>query len=167
MILGIGGLTYEKARLLAVRAGLLLLLTWGIAFAFILLMQIGFPSWESASFFSSSLVEFPPPPNFLELYIPSNPFHSLAENLIPAVVLFAIAMGIALIGFCFNTQFSVKAHEWFLYLILAGAVALRRLYLRDAVLFALRLDGVLDRLDESGTKPASAPPAPDPLPDGG
>jgi Na+/H+-dicarboxylate symporter len=106
LILGIGGLTYEKARLLAVKAGLLLLLTWVIAFAFILLMQIGFPNWESASFFSSSLVEFPPPPDFLQLYIPANPFHSLAENLIPAVVLFAIAMGVALIG--------VKNREHFL-----------------------------------------------------
>ena len=36
LILGIGGLTYEKAKLLAVNAGLLLLLTWVIAFAFIL-----------------------------------------------------------------------------------------------------------------------------------
>jgi len=98
LILGIGGLTYAKARLLAVKAGLLLLLTWVIAFAFILIMPLGFPTWESASFFSSTLVEFPPPTNFLELYIPANPFHSLAENLIPAVVLFAIAMGIALIS---------------------------------------------------------------------
>lgn len=98
LILGIGGLTYEKARLLAVKAGGLLLVTWVIAFAFILLMPLGFPEWESASFFSSSLVEFPPPPNFLELYIPANPFHSLAENLIPAVVIFAIALGVALIG---------------------------------------------------------------------
>jgi len=106
LILGIGGLTYAKARLLAVKAGLLLLLTWVIAFAFILIMPLGFPTWESASFFSSTLVEFPPPPNFLELYIPANPFHSLAENLIPAVVLFAIAMGIALI--------SVKDKEHFL-----------------------------------------------------
>ncbi|MEA3276648.1 MAG: cation:dicarboxylase symporter family transporter [Pseudomonadota bacterium] len=67
LILGIGGLTYAKARLLAVKAGLLLLLTRVIAFAFILKMPLGFPSWESASFFSSALVEFPPPPNFLIL----------------------------------------------------------------------------------------------------
>jgi len=98
LILGIGGLTFEKARLLTVKAGLLLLVTWVIAFAFILLMPLGFPQWESASFFSTSLVEFPPPPDFLELYIPANPFHSMAENLIPAVVIFAIALGVALIG---------------------------------------------------------------------
>ncbi len=98
LILGIGGLSYQKARLLAARAGLILLFSWVIAFAFILTMPLGFPNWESASFFSTSLVEFPQPPNFLDLYIPANPFHSMAENMIPAVVIFAIALGIALIG---------------------------------------------------------------------
>lgn len=48
--------------------------------------------------FFGEMVEFPPPPNFLELYIPANPFHSMAENLIPAVVIFALAIGVALIG---------------------------------------------------------------------
>ncbi len=98
LILGIGSLTFEKARTLAVKAGLILLLTWLIAFVFILLTPLAFPHWESASFFSSSLVEIPPPPDFLELYIPANPFHSMAANLIPAVVLFSLALGIALIG---------------------------------------------------------------------
>jgi len=98
LILGIGGLSYEKAGLLAVKAGGLLLVTWVIVFVFIFLMQLGFPEWESASFFSASLVEFPPPPDFLQLYIPANPFHSMAENLIPAVVIFALAVGVALIG---------------------------------------------------------------------
>ncbi len=98
LILGIGSMSYESASLLAVRAGGLLLITWLIAFVFIILMQLGFPEWESASFFSASLIEFPPPPDFLQLYIPSNPFHSMAENLIPAVVIFALAVGIALIG---------------------------------------------------------------------
>lgn len=98
LILGIGGMSYENAKLLAVRAGGLLLITWVIAFAFIILMQLGFPKWESASFYSDSLVNFPPPPDFLRLYIPSNPFHSMSENLIPAVVIFALSVGIALIG---------------------------------------------------------------------
>jgi len=36
--------------------------------------------------------------DFLGLYIPSNPFFVLANNLVPAVVLFSIALGVALIG---------------------------------------------------------------------
>ena len=98
LILGIGGLTYDQAKLLAVKAGLLLLLFWGISFALILLIPLSFPAWESAAFFSKSLVEIPEPVDFLQLYIPSNPFFSMANNIVPAVVLFSILLGVALMG---------------------------------------------------------------------
>ena len=98
LILGIGGLTYDQAKLLAVKAGLLLLLFWGISFALILLIPLSFPAWESAAFFSKSLVEVPEPVDFLQLYIPSNPFYSMANNIVPAVVLFSILLGVALMG---------------------------------------------------------------------
>ena len=48
-------------------------------------------------FFSTSLVERRPPFDFVDLYIPSNPFHSLANNVVPAVVLFSVIVGVALI----------------------------------------------------------------------
>ncbi len=95
---GLGGLTYNQARQLAIKAGILLLIFWGIIFAVILLMEFSFPQWVSAAFFSSALVEIPPPVDFLYLYIPSNPFASLANNMVPAVVLFSILIGVALIG---------------------------------------------------------------------
>ena len=38
------------------------------------------------------------PFDFVALYIPSNPFYSLANNVVPAVVLFSIVLGVALIG---------------------------------------------------------------------
>lgn len=98
LIAGIGGLTYQKARTLAARAGLILLLFWAVTFVVILAVPLSFPSWESGSFFSTSLVEAPAPVDFLSIYIPANPFRSLAENLVPAVVLFSIMLGIALIG---------------------------------------------------------------------
>jgi Na+/H+-dicarboxylate symporter len=95
---GLGGLTYEQARQLAIKAGALLLVFWLITFAVILLMPLSFPEWVSAAFYSSALVENPPPVDFLKLYIPSNPFASLADNMVPAVVLFSILIGVALIG---------------------------------------------------------------------
>jgi len=98
MILGIGGLTADQAKLMAKKAGVLLLLFWGISFVMVLLLPLSFPKWESAAFFSSSLVELPKKVDFLSLYIPSNPFYSLANNVVPAVVLFSILMGIALMG---------------------------------------------------------------------
>jgi Na+/H+-dicarboxylate symporter len=98
MILGIGGLTSEQAKLLAKKAGLLLLLFWGLSFVMVLLLPLSFPHWESAAFFSSAIVDLPQKVDFLSLYIPSNPFHSLANNVVPAVVLFSIMMGIALMA---------------------------------------------------------------------
>jgi hypothetical protein len=47
---------------------------------------------------STSLIEPPAPFDFLGLYIPSNPFHSLATNIVPAVVLFSVILGVGLIG---------------------------------------------------------------------
>ncbi len=95
---GLGGLSYNQARQLAIKAGILMLLFWLIVFAVILLMPLSFPHTISASFFSTALVEIPPPVDFLQLYIPSNPFASLANNTVPAVVLFSILVGVALIG---------------------------------------------------------------------
>jgi Na+/H+-dicarboxylate symporter len=56
------------------------------------------PVLETASFFGSTLIEERPPFNFVDLFIPSNPFHALANNIVPAVVLFFIFFGVALIG---------------------------------------------------------------------
>ena len=98
MIIGIGGLTSNQAKLMAKKAGILLLLFWGISFVIVLLLPLSFPNWESAAFFSSSIAEIPKKVDFLSLYIPSNPFNSLANNIVPAVVLFSIMMGVALMG---------------------------------------------------------------------
>jgi Na+/H+-dicarboxylate symporter len=98
LILGIGGLNYEQAKILAIKAGKLLLLFWGILFAIVLLLPVSFPEWESAAFFSTSIFEPPKEVDFLELYIPSNPYNAMANALVPAVVLFCILFGIALIG---------------------------------------------------------------------
>ena len=98
LIAGMGRLSYGEAKMLAIKAGGFLFLFWGIAFAIILLMPLSFPSLKSASFFSSSVLESREPIDFLQLFIPSNPFRSLVNTFVPAVVLFSIAVGIALIG---------------------------------------------------------------------
>jgi Na+/H+-dicarboxylate symporter len=51
-----------------------------------------------ASFYSPALAQPAAPLDFLELYVPSNPFHSLANTIVPAVVLFSILFGLAIIG---------------------------------------------------------------------
>jgi Na+/H+-dicarboxylate symporter len=98
LIEGIGSLSGAGARRLFVRVGTLSLLLWVMALGAVMLMPLAFPEVESASFFSTTLVENRPPLDFVALYIPSNPFHSLANNVVPAVVLFSIFLGVALIA---------------------------------------------------------------------
>src|SRR5262245_18540802 len=98
LIEGIGSLDGPGARLLFVRVGTLSLVLWALAIGAVMLMPLAFPQIESASFFSTTLVDARPPLDFVALYIPSNPFHSLANNVVPAVVLFSIFLGVALIG---------------------------------------------------------------------
>ena len=94
---GLGKLKYAEAVRLSLRVGSLLVLIWALTFAVLYLLPLSFPNWQSASFFSSTLLEQPQRFNFLE-FIPSNPFHSMANNIVPAVVLFSIAVGLALMG---------------------------------------------------------------------
>ena len=98
LIVGIGGLSFLEARNLAIRGGILLFLFWGAILAVVFLMPIAFPIVNSASFFSTSMIAEMPQENYLNLYIPSNPFSSMANSMIPAVVLFGICIGIALIS---------------------------------------------------------------------
>src|SRR6266436_5182789 len=57
LMTGLGNLSYQQVKTLALRVGTLLVISWGLAFVVILLMPLAFPTWESASFFSTSLIE--------------------------------------------------------------------------------------------------------------
>jgi Na+/H+-dicarboxylate symporter len=98
IITSLGSLDYAQARRLGVRAGAVLAGLWAIALLFTFLLPLAFPEIESASFFSTTLLERRPPFNFVALYIPANPFHALANNVVPAVVLFSVIVGVSLIG---------------------------------------------------------------------
>ena len=98
LITGLGGLSYAEALSLGKKAGSILLVLWGIALTMVVVLPLTFPQWDAAMFFSPSLVEEPQAINFLELYIPANPFFALANSIVPAVVLFSVVVGIALIG---------------------------------------------------------------------
>jgi len=98
LITGLGHLDYQQVKALALKAGAVLVLSWGLALVVILLMPLAFPVWQSASFFSTSLIHKHEEVNYLSLFIPANPFSSFANNFVPAVVLFSIAVGLALGG---------------------------------------------------------------------
>jgi len=98
LILGLGRLSTSGAGLLIRRAGILLLVLWGVALVFVLLMPVAYPDWESGSYFSTALVEPPPKMDLVSLFIPANPFHSLANGIVPATVVCSVAVGLALLG---------------------------------------------------------------------
>jgi Na+/H+-dicarboxylate symporter/ABC-type amino acid transport substrate-binding protein len=98
LVIGFGQLEAAQAKLLARRAGALLLLTWGLTFAVVAAMPAAFPGIQSASFFSNALVEPGQPFSIPDIYFTANPFNSLANAAVPAVVLFSSMVGIALIG---------------------------------------------------------------------
>lgn len=59
---------------------------------------LGFPDWNSATFFSTALLEETQSVDLIELFIPSNPFESVLQTVLPGIVVFSIIFGVALIG---------------------------------------------------------------------
>ena len=98
IIASLGTLDYDQVKTLGLRAGAVVIGLWCFALIFAFLMPLAFPKTETASFFSTTLVERRPPFNFVDLFIPSNPFYSLANNIVPAVVIFSVFIGVALVG---------------------------------------------------------------------
>jgi Na+/H+-dicarboxylate symporter len=97
LMLGIGSLSYEKAGKLAITGGIVLVASWSLAFMIVFLMPFTFPAIKGGSFFSPSLVEVAKV-DFIDLYVPVNPFSSLARTVVPAAAVFSVAFGVALIG---------------------------------------------------------------------
>jgi Na+/H+-dicarboxylate symporter/ABC-type amino acid transport substrate-binding protein len=95
---GLGALGPAQAKTLGTRVGALLLVLWAVALGVMGVFPLMLPAHESASFFSTTLVQEREPFDFLNLYIPTNPFYSLANSVVPAVVLFSLVLGVALIA---------------------------------------------------------------------
>ncbi len=98
LIAGFGRMQMDQARRLAVRGTLVLLVVWALALIIIFTGALAFPDLEAASFFGSPAPATLEHPNLFDLYLPANIFYSLSNNLVPAVVLFSILVGVALIS---------------------------------------------------------------------
>jgi Na+/H+-dicarboxylate symporter/ABC-type amino acid transport substrate-binding protein len=95
---GFGLLNAQEAGRLAVRVGCVLLALWAVSLLAVFALPLMFPRIDSASFFSTTLLDESASFDLIGLYVPSNPFYALANNIVPAVVLFSALLGIALIG---------------------------------------------------------------------
>ena len=95
ILAGLGSRSLAEARALAVRGGIVLLMFWVTGLALVVAGSLAYPGRAAGDTFFS---ETPPPApvDWLALYIPSNPFSSLANNVLPAIVLFGLLGGAAL-----------------------------------------------------------------------
>jgi len=98
LISSIGRLTASQGGRLAWVALRVMAALWAVGLVVLVIMTFAFPASRGGSFFSASLLQQPPDLDWQELFIPSNPFWSLAKNLVPAVVIFSIGLGVALMG---------------------------------------------------------------------
>lgn len=98
LIANLGRISWSESRgLLTTLCAVFLVFLLGGG-AILMLSPLAFPPADAASFFSRTLIEAPEVVDFVALYVPSNPFSAMADNLVPAVVLFSILLGIGLSG---------------------------------------------------------------------
>ncbi|MFZ1536379.1 MAG: cation:dicarboxylase symporter family transporter, partial [Chromatiaceae bacterium] len=98
LVVSLGGLDAKRARQLALAGGALLLLFWTLTLAVIGLLPAALPHFQTGAFFSYSMVEPRQALSLIDTFVPANPFNALANAVVPSVVLFSCAVGVALIG---------------------------------------------------------------------
>lgn len=94
LIVNIGRLSMDTGKKI-IRYGLLFLfLLLNIGLLYLIILPLSFPAWSSGNFYSADFIQPVVPFDFVKLYIPANPFESMSDNVVPAVVLFSIFIGL-------------------------------------------------------------------------
>lgn len=96
LVASLGRLSWTESRRLSWIGGMVLLTLWAACLLTVYLLPTVFPEWNSGSFFSTSMIQSPEKRDLLSYFIPANVFESLAENHVPAIVLFCVFVGFAL-----------------------------------------------------------------------
>jgi Na+/H+-dicarboxylate symporter/ABC-type amino acid transport substrate-binding protein len=95
VIHGVGQLNSQQLKTIIRRGSLILGLAWAINIAVIYLTAFAFPQASGVKTASYSM-QAQAPINVAELLIPANIFSDLANNVVPAIVIFSLLIGIAL-----------------------------------------------------------------------
>ncbi len=98
LIGSIGKLTAGEGRALIRKAGAIVFSLWAIGLVLLVVMPFSFPALKTASFFSTSIIEPPRNIDFIRLFVPSNIFRALSDNIVPSVVVFCVLAGLALMS---------------------------------------------------------------------
>ncbi|HBM16809.1 MAG TPA: hypothetical protein DD381_10770 [Lentisphaeria bacterium] len=93
----IGSLDTETAKIISRKGGIVLVALWGISIFYALCLQISFPDILRAKFFRPDYSVAKSSLDLFDIFIPANPFHAFANGYIPAIVIFSVLLGIAII----------------------------------------------------------------------
>ncbi|MDQ7822275.1 MAG: cation:dicarboxylase symporter family transporter [Candidatus Eremiobacteraeota bacterium] len=96
LIGGIAKLKADEAKTLAKKGGFIVLALWVIGIVILIAMPMAFPAQQTSSFFSTSVLEAPKKVDLIKIFIPSNIFKALADNIVASVVVFCVIVGLAL-----------------------------------------------------------------------
>lgn len=96
LIRGIGGLRRRQGRQLIKEGGLFLLIIWTITLGTLYALTLIFPFQDTAYYHQPSTPSQGGANTLLALFIPDNPFYALANNIVPAVVVFSVFFGVAI-----------------------------------------------------------------------
>jgi len=96
LIVGVGSLKRDTAKTFVLKAALVILLIWILCIAGYFAFQMAFPPRMDASFFSTQTLAEKTGIDLASQFIPSNPFSSLSDGIIPATVIFCLLLGFAL-----------------------------------------------------------------------
>ncbi len=94
----LGRISWSDSKGLLVAGMVVLAFLLSLGVIVLITAPLAFPEWATASFFSPGLLQSPQTLDLVALYIPANPFNSLANNVVPAAVLFSILLGVGLSG---------------------------------------------------------------------
>ena len=94
LIVNIGRLSLENGKKIIKYGLIFLFLLLMIGLLYLIVLPLSFPAWTSGNFYSTDFVQPNVPFDFVKLYIPANPFESMSDNVVPAVVLFSIFIGL-------------------------------------------------------------------------
>ncbi len=97
IIQSIGCLTGERAKRVGKKGGVILICLWAVSIFYAFGLQFSFPNISRSNFFTPKTTLSGSSIDFYKMFIPSNPFASMANGYIPAIVIFCILVGMALI----------------------------------------------------------------------
>lgn len=97
IIVGIGASSADDAAMLARRGGLLLAVVWGLMLVWVGASTFAYPA-STGSVLVAADTAAPAAGDWLDVYVPANVFKALANNFMPAVVVFSLLVGVAITG---------------------------------------------------------------------